>query len=594
MSIRLLLLMILCLPASLQAQESPVPKWAQQAVWYQIFPERFYSGLKTNDPVRGSLEFPDQVPENWRISPWTWDWYRRDAWERERGPDFYEHGVFDRRYGGDLVGVLEKLDYLDSLGITAIYFNPVFYARSLHKYDATLYHHIDPYFGPNPEADLAIIAREDPGDPATWQWTTADTLFLYLLKEAHRRGIRIIIDGVFNHTGRSFFAFADLMKNQARSPYRDWYIVESFDDPRTPENEFKYKGWWGVATLPEFADTPDGTNLAPGPRRYIFAITRRWMDPNGDGNPSDGIDGWRLDVAEEVPLGFWKEWHALVRSLNPEAYTTAEIWGDASHFIREGGFTATMNYYGFAMPITYGLVQRHMSLAEMARQMDARRRVYTPARQRAMQNLMDSHDTERLATLIVNRGLRNNYDRDNSPRHSGLYDTRKPNAEERRIQRLVALLQMTYIGAPMIYYGTEAGMWGADDPDDRMPMVWPDSTFEPQQRDPRGYLREKDPVAFDHDLFAYYREAIALRQNEPTLQLGDLAFLEAPEDVLFFRRTYRGDTLYMALNGSESSQVLPVSQRVQVLFSSDPAYLRQEDGGLILPPQTGVVFRHER
>ena len=141
--------------------------------------------------------------------------------------------------------------------------------------------------------------------------------------------MRVIIDGVFNHTGRDFFAFADLRKRQAESPYHDWYIVQSFDDPATPQNEFRYKGWWGIDTLPEFAHNAQGNDLYEGPKKYIFDCTRRWMDPNGDGDPSDGIDGWRLDVANEVPTGFWRDWHALVRKINPQAYTVAEIWDDA-------------------------------------------------------------------------------------------------------------------------------------------------------------------------------------------------------------------------------------------------------------------------
>jgi hypothetical protein len=130
--------------------------WVTDAIFYQIFPERFANGDPGNDPTRESLE--DEVPESWRISPWTGDWYERDEWERELGVDFFEHGVFHRRYGGDLQGVIDRLDYLKNLGINAIYFNPVFHARSLHKYDGSSFHHIDPYFGPDPAGDLAIMA----------------------------------------------------------------------------------------------------------------------------------------------------------------------------------------------------------------------------------------------------------------------------------------------------------------------------------------------------------------------------------------------------------------------------------------------------
>ncbi|HET6567020.1 MAG TPA: alpha-amylase family glycosyl hydrolase, partial [Rhodothermales bacterium] len=355
-----------------------VPDWAKDAVFYQIFPERFRNGDPSNDPTRASLEYGNHTPADWQVTPWTADWYAKAPWEKEMGADFYQSDaarqsgggegkdiIVNRRYGGDLQGVIDELDYLKTLGINTIYFNPLFWARSMHKYDGNSYHHIDPYFGPDPRGDFALMATET-SDPATWKWTSADKLFLKLLQEAHTRDIRIIIDGVFNHTGRDFFAFVDLEKNQQQSPYKDWYIVEQFDDPATPENEFKYKGWWGVATLPEFADTPDGTDQAAGPKQYIFDATKRWMDPNGDGNPVDGVDGWRLDVVPDVPMGFWVDWNAYVRTLNPEVYTTSEVWQDASKYIEEGGFDATMNYYGFAFPVKGFLVDNSTEPSEFA------------------------------------------------------------------------------------------------------------------------------------------------------------------------------------------------------------------------------------
>src|SRR3954466_11008538 len=205
--------------------------WAAEAVFYQIFPERFANGDPHNDPTRDSLELPVSPEPAWRISNWTADWYSRDDWGKQRGPDFYKDGVFDRRYGGDLQGVLEKLDYLSDLGINAIYFNPVFYSRSLHKYDGNSYHHIDPFFGPDPQGDLKILAKENGSDPKTWQWTAADKLFLDLVRRCHERRIRVVIDGVFNHTGRDFFAFQDLRKKQEHSRYRSWYVVDGLDDP---------------------------------------------------------------------------------------------------------------------------------------------------------------------------------------------------------------------------------------------------------------------------------------------------------------------------------------------------------------------------
>ena len=213
--------------ASHHTPVSRVPDWARDAIFYQIFPERFRNGDPGNDPTRDSLELPVLAPESWKISPWTAEWYQRADWEKEMGENFYEHGVFWRRYGGDLQGVIDKLDYLAELGINTIYLNPVFHARSLHKYDGNSFHHVDPHFGPDPDGDFALMAKET-SDPTTWHWTQADKLFLSLVQRGPLpRDIRVIIDGVFNHTGRDFWAFADIAKNQQKSPYLDWYTVEN-------------------------------------------------------------------------------------------------------------------------------------------------------------------------------------------------------------------------------------------------------------------------------------------------------------------------------------------------------------------------------
>jgi glycosidase len=538
----------------------PVPDWVADAVFYQIFPERFANGDPANDPTRESLEASDGVPPSWKISPWTGDWYARADWEQTLGPNFFENGVFNRRYGGDLQGVIDRLDYLENLGINAIYFNPVFYARSLHKYDGNSFHHVDPHFGPDPAGDFALMAKET-SDPKTWHWTAADKLFLEMLRQAHARGIRIIIDGVFNHTGRDFFAFADLRAKQAASPYKDWYIIQSFDDAATPQNEFRYRGWWGVDTLPEFADAKQGHDLHAGPKQYIFDVTTRWMDPDGNGDPNDGIDGWRLDVANEVPTGFWSDWHDHVRRLNPEAYTVAEVWDDASRFLADGRFTATMNYYGFSFPAKGFLIDNVLTPSEAVLQLSGRRTAYAEPVQQAHLNMMDSHDTDRLASMIVNAGRRPyeqparfDYDIGVSPRYVPQYDVRKPTAAERRIQRMAVLLQMTYVGTPMIYYGSEAGMWGGDDPCDRMPMVWPDMTFEPQQADPLNRPRPADVVEFDNALFNFYRAAIDLRKQVPALRRGAIGFVRTDDKARFlsFQRADVKDVVLVGFNRGDA------------------------------------------
>lgn len=546
-------------------ESSTMPDWAMGAVFYQVFPERFRNGDPANDPSRESLEFPENVTDDWRISPWTGDWYVRDKWEKQRGPDFYEHGVFDRRYGGDLAGVLEKLDYLERLGVEVIYFNPLFYARSLHKYDGNTFHHIDPHFGPDPEGDLAIMAEETSA-PATWKWTAADKLFLRLIQEAHAREMRVVIDGVFNHTGRDFFAFADLVEKQQESAYRDWYIVEAFDDPDTPENEFAYKGWWGVDTLPEFADNPADDNLHPGPKAYVLDATRRWMDPNGDGDPSDGIDGWRLDVATDVPCGYWREWHTLVRGINPHVYTVAEHWHDAAEYLEECGFSATMNYHGFAFPVKGYLIDGALPPSEFAKIITARSEEFEPRTRHGLLSLIDSHDTDRVASMIVNRPNgrpylqpdRFDYDVSEraSPRHWDEYDVRKPNDKERRIQRMVAVMQVAFIGAPMFYYGTETGMWGADDPCDRMPMVWDDiEGYEPQAADPLGRERTPDAVEVDQKLKDFYRSAFWLRRQLKPLRTGDFQVLATDDQAqaLAFKRGTAAQDVYAFFNRGEKS-----------------------------------------
>lgn len=599
-------------PAWDHAEPMPnVPAWAVDAVFYQIFPERFRNGDSSNDPTRESLEFPDTVPESWAVTPWTSDWYARSDWERALGDNFFEHGVFNRRYGGDLQGVLDKLDYLQELGVNTLYFNPVFYGRSLHKYDAASMHHIDPYFGPDPTGDLKLIAAES-SDPKTWHWTSADKLFLKLVAELHRREMRVIIDGVFNHTGRDFFAFKHLREHQAESPYRDWYIVESFDDPATARSEFRYKGWWGVDSLPEFADSEGVEDLQAGPKQYVFNITRRWMDPDGNGDPRDGIDGWRLDVANEVPAPFWHEWHQLVRSINPQAYTVAEIWNDAREFLTRGGFSATMNYHAFAFLAKGFLIDGRLPAQECGQELLRRREQYPAAMQFAQQNLVDSHDTERVASMIVNRPADQPYaqaDRFDydvsphvSPRHDPTYDVRHPTDEDRQIHRMVVLLQMTYIGAPMVYYGDEAGMWGGDDPCDRWPMLWDDMTYDEQRADPLGRTREPDEVSFDRELHDFYRRAIGLRREHAVLRRGGWRAEPSDDAAQFFAysRQFGEEQAAVALNRGEKPFLwqLPKESAKQLSVvlttrgGADTPQVETSDQSLsvLVPAMTGVLL----
>ncbi len=531
----------------------PATSWAQGLVWYQIFPERFYNGAAANDPTVAETPDADNMP-GWQISPWTADWYKLQPWELKKSDKFYDD-VYTRRYGGDLIGVIQKLDYLKELGVDGIYFNPIFESPSLHKYDGSTYHHVDDNFGPNPQRDKQrLAAARETDDPATWIWTSADSTFLQLIREAHKRQIKVVIDGVFNHMGDQSFAFLDIRNNQQNSPYKNWFDVTRWDDPATQENEFAYKGWWGVQSLPELKE--DANGLVHGPREYVFNATKRWLDPNGDGNPEDGVDGWRLDVAEEVAMPFWVEWNALVKSINPKAITVAEIWHDASKWIRNKAFDGTMNYlFSQAVQGFFINQKKKISAEEFGKRLQEIEENYGAYTAGMLWNLMDSHDTDRLASIIVNPDR--NYDRQAGPRDNPSYKVRKPNKAEWKILKQVAAFQLTFKGAPMIYYGTEAGMWGADDPDDRKPMLWPDMRFADETHHPlHGGTRPRDINRFDNALFQFYKKLIQLRNTFPVLKNGSIRLRpDLSSDAVFvFSRKLKNTSALLFFNRSDQAQ----------------------------------------
>jgi cyclomaltodextrinase len=519
----------------------PVPEWSKHAIWYQIFPERFRDGDKNNEPTAQRIG----APKGWTISPWTGDWYQRAAWEQRVGPGFYDF-VNYRRYGGDLQGVIDKLDYLKKLGVNAIYLNPVQDAVSLHKYDASYYHHVDRFFGPDPKGDAEMMKNEDSADPSKWVWTSADKLFVKLIK-----------DGVFNHTGTDFWAFRDLVKNQQYSKFKNWYEVTSFDNPATPDtNEFDYNGWWGYKGLPVW--TKKNGNIIEPVRKIIFADTRRWMDPNGDGDPSDGIDGWRLDVAEEIGHNFWDQWHVLVRKLNTNAFTSAEIWSrNAVHYINSKEFTAVMNYR-FTRRVSKFFITQKYTASQLDTSLANVRADYPWADNLAMMNLMDSHDTERLSSQIVNS---DHAFKEKSKGYQG-YNFRAPNARERQIQKLIALFQFTYVGSPMIYYGDEAGMWGADDPDDRKPMVWPDMKYKKEVNDPLSRPRPRDSVYFHQGIFNWYQKLASIRSENEVFNTGLYKTVytnDRNKIIAFARYDKNGNIAFVLINRGEKSKAITVS-----------------------------------
>ena len=560
------------------------PDWAKEAVWYQIFPERYNNADTTNDPKPEDMEgaWPYFVPDGWQNHPWTSDWFEMQPWEKTTGEDFYWNAGL-RRYGGDLQGVINKLDYLDDLGITAIYLNPIFEAPSLHKYDATMYHHIDNNFGPNTEKDREIWAEENPSDPETWKWTSADSLFLELIKKAHERDIKIIIDGVFNHTGTQFWAFQDILENQEESEFKSWYFINSFDDPSTDSNEFDYEGWYGVKDLPEIREDENG--LVAGPKEHVHDVVKRWMDPDGDGDPSDGIDGWRLDVAEMVDHNFWRDFRKWVREINPDAYLTGEVWWedwnnnkmfDASPWFGDQ-FDAVMNYR-FTRAIKHLVFQTEENVGPQGfiDSIKIQYEQYPKENVYVLMNLLGSHDTERLASLIINPN--NWYDHQANAAQNKDFEVRKPNETERAKQKLAVGIQMTMPGAPHIYYGDEAGMWGGDDPDDRKPMVWPGLDYDDEKAHPFGKERPTDKVEFNRELFNWYKSMISIRKENEALSLGDIEFFVIDEDkeVFGYKRVYNDEEIWTIVNNNPDKfdlsymhDLFPMNKKVKDLITGN-------------------------
>ncbi len=459
-----------------------VPLWVQDAVFYQIFPERFANGDTTNDP------------------PGT------EHWGGKPTPTNY--------FGGDLQGIIDHLEYIKSLGVNAIYLNPVFASSTNHKYHASDYMKIDPHFGD-------------------------DRVFKTLVDRCHERGIRIILDAVFNHTGVDFFAFQDIKREGARSKFIGWYNVYSL--PLGPPSKPNYECWWGNGDLPKLMTTN------PGVRRYLFDVTAHWMQ--------FGIDGWRLDVPNEIPHDFWIAWRTLVKSLNPDAYIVGEIWDNGKAWLGGDQFDAVMNYR-FRDACVRFFAKREMPPSRFDSLLARQRADYSPEVDGALQNLLGSHDTERFLTLC-----------------SG--DTAS--------LKLAVLFQMTYPGAPMVYYGDEVGMSGGRDPGCRGTMVW-------------------NPLKQDRALLEFYKRVIALRMTHTPLRRGTMAPLMTDDrrGIYAFLREDGKKAAVVILNTGEKPRRLsiaaPAGYRETKWSMIWPRGKKGSAGtiSLLLPKRAGAIFVGER
>ncbi len=454
-----------------------VPDWAKDAVFYQIFPERFENGDRSNDPPN---------TEAWGKSP--------------KGNNFF---------GGDLQGIINRMDHLKRLGINALYLNPIFQATTNHKYNTTDYSVIDPSFGTN-------------------------ELFDRFTELCRKNGIRIVLDGVFNHVGTAHFAFQDVVKNGASSPYAPWFNVYSY--PVRTHGKPNYECWWGIASLPKLM------TQHPAVKKYLFEEIARWTPK---------IDGWRLDVANEVPHEFWKEFRTLVRSINPECYIVGELWEDASPWLHGDEFDATMNYRFRAACLDF-FANDKTNAAEFDKHLLDTRNSYPPEHNFVMQNLLGSHDTERYRTLC--------------------------RLDDWRVA-LSVIFQMTYVGAPMVYYGDEIGMEGGKDPDCRRTMIWDESRWH------RSH-------------FDLHQKLIAFRHSSAALRRGDFTTLVASskKDLYAFQRSYQQETVVVVLNkhASKSELRLPVPMKngsVTELLSGSQHPVAGGTLHTTIPARSGAIFK---
>jgi cyclomaltodextrinase len=567
---------------------SNVPEWSRNVIWYQIFVERFRNGDPSNDPTLADMagSYPDKYPSNWAITPWGHDWYAHEPWlDSVKGRNFYSK-IQARRYGGDLQGVLDKIDYIKSLGVTAIYFNPLNDSPSLHKYDARNYTHIDRNFGPDPKGDVAIMDAEINDDPSSWKWTSADKLFLKVIEEFHKRGIKVILDYSWNHTGKDFWALRDIQKNGEKSKFVDWYNIMSFDNPKTPENEFKYEGWGGGNIYmpvvkkdilpPDKKQMPFEGNLhSESLKKHIFDVTKRWLDPDKDGDFSDGVDGFRLDVAGEVPMGFWRDYRKIVRSVNPQAYLIGEIWWlewpdkllDPKIYLEGDQYDAIMNYRWYR--IARGFFGQGEPVLNPTGFVNEINRIDSGIRTenlQAMMNVSSSHDSPRLSTSLFNKTM----DKYNAkPSDNPDYKINRPDERTKNEQILLLTHQFTFIGSPQIWNGEELGMWGADDPDCRKPLIWDDIKFEDETAafDPsKG--RTVDVVKQDTALLTFYRKLCKMRNENPVLAFGDLAFTVADDKkmLLAYSRAQGNNEIIVVFNRSDIQQVIDLPVKAEGVF----------------------------
>ncbi len=555
---KVILLLFLTLPVAIYAKQ-PLPDWTKGAVWYLILPERFRNINPANDPVREQVVADTRG--DWQTHPWASDWYKLQVWEEDASRPF-EQTLLERRYGGDLVGVFEKLLYLKDLGVDVINLTPIFESPSIEKYDASTLHHVDNNFGLNGEEDGDAIASET-DKPDSWTLTKSDELFGELLRQTHESEMRIVIEAQFNYCGREFWAFKDVEKYQKESAYKDWFEILNWDDPLTPDTlEFSYKSWQGDTKLPLFKRDARGF-LPEAVKDYIFNSTRRWMDLDGDGATSDGVDGWALRHVEELPAGFWREWNELVRSLNEEAITISDFSKAPQEVLDRYDFSLVKSDKQSRLMIEFFVSRRgEMPLSDFTAKMrDLSGGMPEDAKFSTINQLGDQ-TKPRIASVILNARAQRGDSHAGANGNGHAFLPFKPDSNDRKIQNLLTVFQLTYPGSPMIYYGDESGMWGGYYPDNIKPMLWKEFVYEKETyRTLRPEFKGYSVNAFEPRIFNTYRKLNRLRLKSEVLRLGDYKehLVDEEKKLFVYSRDYKDDEVWVFMNLGDAQQSLEIT-----------------------------------
>lgn len=511
------------------------PKWAAEAVWYQIFPDRFCR-FNTHNPItasdiEGTTPWDLHSGDPWQIHPWTSDWYERQPYEKANSKKL-KTNILRRRYCGDINGIISKLDYLSGLGINALYINPMQYSPSLHKYDGTDFMHIDPFLGSSPLTDKKFIQDEDFDDFDHTGWTTADMEALKLISEAHKRGIRVVFDGVFNHIGYNSKPFQDVLKNRGKSKYCNWFLIDS---EKSTRRKLAYDKFWGCVD-----EMPKLNYSCQDVKRYVFATLKRWLKPVVNGTEYEGIDGWRLDHVVGVPPTFWKSARKFVKEIAKDSLFLAELIEPNTiikPYLDNAIFDSVMNYgFYFSACEFFASEKNSISALEFDKRIKHQLQLFPVVSNYLMMNLLGTHDSERIASLIANRGLKKYGDIASFFQNSHIedkgYTSRMPDEKERSIQQMMVVFEFAMIGSPMVYYGDEVGMWGANDPDCRKPMMWEGMEFSPEHlvTGGRHSKTRKTPVAINYGMLDFYKRIIRLRRSESVLCHGMMKTETASEN----------------------------------------------------------------